>query len=85
MDGVKTDKIRVLTTKDEYLHQGVVTELEECLADVKANPRIKTVIVCMEDRAGNLTTRWTGYDDRALFGSRLVLAGIRRMGFKTGE
>ena len=79
------DKITVLTTKNEFWHQDAVTELEECLADVKANPRISTVMVCMEDRSRGLITRWSGCEDRALFGSRLVLAGIRRMGFKTGE
>ena len=76
-----TSKIRVLKTKNEYWHQDVLTELEECLADVKANPSISTVLVCMEDRSGNMTTRWSGGQDRAKFGSRLILAGMRRMGF----
>ena len=79
-----TGKIRALKTKNEYWHQDAVTELEGCLADVKANPEVTTVIVCMEDRSGNLSFRWSGCEDRAKFGSRLMLAGMRRMGFKTG-
>ena len=78
-----TSKIRVLKTKNEYWHQDVLTELKECLADVKADPNISTVIICTEDRAGEVRMRWSGCEDRAKFGSRLILAGMRRMGFKT--
>ena len=77
-------EIRVLKTIHEGWHQDAVNELEECLADVKGNPDVNTVIVCMEDRVGHLSIRWSGCEDRARLGSRLMLAGLRRMGLQTG-
>ena len=79
-----TDKIRVLETRHEADHKEVVEQLEECLAIAKKNPEIHTVIVCMEDRSKNLSTYWNSCDDRAYLGSRLMLAGMRRLGVKIG-
>ena len=78
-----TSKIRVLKTRREHWHQDVLTELKECFAEVKTNPNISTVIICTEDQAGEIRMRWSGCEDRAKFGSRLILAGMRRMGLKT--
>ena len=79
-----TNKIRVLETLHESSHKEVIEELEKCLAIAKDDPEIHTVIVCLEDRSKNVTTYWSPCEDRAWLGSRLVLAGMRRMGFKTG-
>ncbi|KKN66907.1 hypothetical protein LCGC14_0466820 [marine sediment metagenome] len=78
-----TSKIRVLETRHQGNHREVVKQLKECLAIAKDDPEIHTVIVCLEDRSKNVTTYWSPCEDRAWLGSRLILAGMRRMGFKT--
>jgi len=78
-----TSKIRVLETRHQGNHQEVVKQLEECLAIAKDDPEIYTVVVCLEDRSKNVTTYWSACEDRAYLGSRMILAGMRRMGFKT--
>lgn len=78
-----TSKIRVLETRHQGNHREVVKQLEECLAIAKDDQEIHTVIICMEDRSKNVTTYWSPCEDRAYLGSRLMLAGMRRMGVKT--
>ena len=80
---VNTSKIRVLEPRHQGNHREVVKQLEECLAIAKDDPEVHTVIVCLEDRSKNVTTYWSPCEDRAWLGSRLILAGMRRMGFKT--
>ncbi len=77
-----TDKIRVLETRHQADHKEVVEQLEECLAIAKKNPDIHTVIVCMEDSQKTVSYYWSACDDRAYLGSRLILAGLRRLGLK---
>lgn len=79
-----TSKIRVLKTRHQGDHQEVVEQLEECLAIAKNDTSIGSVIVSMEDRNKTVVTYWTGCGDRAQFGSRLILAGLKRLGVKTG-
>ena len=83
VDGVKTDKIHVLETRYEASHKEVIEELEKCLAIARDNPSIHTVVICMEDRQKNVEIHWSTCDDRAYLGSRLMLAGLKRMGVKT--
>ena len=75
--------IRVIETLHQASHKEVIEELEKCLAIAKDNPEIHTVIVCMEDRSKNVAIHWSTCDDRAYLGSRLMLAGMKRMGVKT--
>lgn len=79
----ETNKIRVLETRHQGDHREVVKQLEECLVIAKDDLEIHTVIVCLEDRSKTLTTYWSPCDDRAYLGSRLMLAGMKRLGFKT--
>ena len=79
----ETSNIRVLETRHDLYHKDAINELEECLEEIKGNPEINTVIVCTEDRSGTFVTRWSRCEDRARIGSRLMLAGLKRMGFKT--
>ena len=81
---VKTDKIHVIETRHEAVHKEVIEELEKCLAIARDDPSIHTVIICMEDRKKNVEIHWSTCDDRAYLGSRLMLAGLKRMGVKTG-
>lgn len=78
-----TDKIRVLETRHESNHKEVIEELEKCLSIARDDPSIHTVVICMEDRSKNVEIRWSTCDDRAYLGSRLMLAGLKRMGMKT--
>ena len=78
-----TDKIRVLETRQQLQHQDAVSLLEECLDRAKKNPNIHTVVICMEDNAKNLGIYWSSSEDRARIGSRLILAGLKRLGFQT--
>lgn len=78
-----TDKIRVLETCQQLQHQDAVSLLEECLDRAKKNPNIHTVVICMEDNAKNLGIYWSSSEDRARIGSRLILAGLKRLGFQT--
>ena len=82
MDGVKTDKIRVLETLHESYHKEVVEQLKECLAIAKKSPGVRSVVVCMEYGSKDIETYWTACEDRAKLGSRMMLAGLRRMGMK---
>ena len=78
-----TSKIRVLETLHQSAHKEVIKQLEECLADARNDTSIRHVVVCMEGSKKTVTTYWTGCEDRALLGSRLILAGMKRMGLKT--
>ncbi len=77
-----TDKIRVLETLHQSDHKEVVDQLKECLRIAKDDPSIKTVIVCMEDRVKTVTYYWSTCDDRAYLGSRLIAAGLKRLGLR---
>jgi len=81
---VKADNIRVIETKHDLYHKDAINLLEECLEEIRGNPEMNTVIVCTEDSSGNFITRYSRCEDRARFGSRLILAGMKRMGFKIG-
>jgi hypothetical protein len=80
---MKSDKIHVLETRNEIRHQDAISMLEECLDRAKKNPSIHTVVICMEDKAKNLGIYWSSSEDRAWIGSRLILAGMKRLGFTT--
>ena len=77
-----TDKIRVLETLPQAYHKEVVAQLKECLKVAKSDHSIRTVIVCMEDSSKTVTYYWSACDDRAYLGSRLVAAGLKRLGVK---
>ncbi|KKL81556.1 hypothetical protein LCGC14_1993570 [marine sediment metagenome] len=77
-----TDKIRVLETLQESYHKEVVEQLKECLAMAKESPSVRSVVVCMEYSSKDIETYWTTCEDRAKLGSRMMLAGLRRMGMK---
>jgi len=79
-----TSKIRVLETRHQLQHQDAISMLEECLDRAKKNGNIHTVVICMEDNSKNLSIYWSSAEDRAWIGSRLILAGMKRMGFGTG-
>ena len=79
-----TDKIRVLETRQMAHHKATIQRLEDCLADVRENPEVNSVIICMEDRAGVLSIYWSNCEDRMRLGSKLMYAGMKRMGVKTG-
>ena len=78
-----TNKIRVLETRHDLYHKDAINLLEECLEEIRGNPAINTIIVCTEDSSGGFITRYSRCEDRARFGSRLILAGMKRMGVKT--
>lgn len=78
-----TSKIRVLETLHESYHKEVVEQLEECLAIAKKSPGVSSVVVCMDYRSKHIETYWSTCEDRAQLGSRMILAGLRRMGMKT--
>jgi len=77
-----TDKIRVLETLDESYHKEVVGQLEECLAIAKESPSVRSVVVCMDYSSKDIEMYWSTCEDRAKLGSRMILAGLRRMGMK---
>ncbi|KKK72358.1 hypothetical protein LCGC14_2904680 [marine sediment metagenome] len=77
-----TDKIRVLDTLPQAYHKEVVDQLKECLKVAKSDHSIRTVIVCMEDSQKTVSYYWSICEDRAYLGSRLILAGLRRLGLK---
>ena len=76
-----TDKIRVLETRHESDHREVVGQLKECLRVAKTDHSVRTVIVLMESHK-TVSYYWTGCDDRAVLGSRLIAAGLKYMGLK---
>ena len=75
-------KIRVLETLHETYHKEVIGQLKECLAVAKKSPNVRSVVVCMEYSSKDITMYWTPCEDRAQIGSRMILAGLRRMGMK---
>ena len=77
-----TNKIRVLDTLPQAYHKEVVAQLKECLKVAQSDPSIRTVIVCMEDSQKTISYYWSACDDRAYLGSRLVAAGLKRLGLK---
>ena len=77
-----TDKIRVLETVRQADHKEVVEQLEECLAIAKESPSVRSVVICMEYSSKEIEMYWTTCEDRAKLGSRMMLAGLRRMGMK---
>ena len=77
-----TSKIRVLETLHESYHKEVVEQLKECLSIAKNNQTVRSVIVSMEYSSKEIEMYWTTCEDRAQLGSRLILAGLRRMGIK---
>ena len=76
-----TDKIRVLETLPQADHREVVEQLEECLRLAKADHSVRTVVVLLESQK-TVSYYWTGCNDRAVLGSRLIAAGLKRMGLK---
>jgi hypothetical protein len=77
-----TNKIRVLETLHESYHKEVVEQLQECLAIAKKSPSVRSVVVSMEYSSKDIEMYWTSCEDRAKLGSRMILAGLRRMGMK---
>lgn len=77
-----TGKIRVLETLHESYHKEVVEQLQECLAIAKKSPSVRSVVVSMEYSSKDIEMYWTSCEDRAKLGSRMILAGLRRMGMK---
>jgi len=75
-------KIRVLETLQESYRKEVIGQLQECLAIAKNSPKIRSVVVCMEYSSKDIAMYWTACEDRAQLGSRMILAGFRRMGMK---
>ena len=77
-----TSKIRVLETLQEAYHKEVVGQLRECLTIAKRNPNVSSVVVCLEYSSKDIETYWSVCGDRINLGSRMILAGLRRMGMK---
>lgn len=75
-------KIRVLETLHDAYRKEVIGQLKECLAIAKNSPNIRSVVVCMEHSTKDIAMYWTSSEDRAQLGSRMILAGLRRMGMK---
>ena len=75
-------KIRVLETLHESYRKEVIGQLKECLAIAKNSHNIRSVVVCMEYSSKDISMYWTSSEDRAQVGSRMILAGLRRMGMK---
>ncbi len=75
-------KIRVLETLQEAYRKEVIEQLKECLAIAKNSRGVRSVVVCMEYTSKDITMYWTACEDRAQLGSRMILAGLRRMGMK---
>lgn len=76
-------KIRVLETLHESYRKEVIGQLKECLSIAKNSPNVRGVVVCMEYGSKDIETYWTTCEDRAQLGSRMILAGLRRMGMKS--